>query len=137
MTPENYFDDNLSDTEGKNNNYNNVVLSILYECKNTLAEKSLDDLDRILEKLENDIQSLNISYYEASKDATLEQLLDNIKGLRKSIKDASKIISIMGRIKAESLLLSAINRIIESFINEYGTRLMSTEETIERLLSML
>ena len=134
MTPENYFDDELSITDDNSSNYNNAVLSILYDCKNNLTEKSLDNLDKILKKLENDIQRLYISYYEASKDATLEQLLDNIKSQRKPIKDASKIISIMSKIKAESLLLSAINRIIESFIKAYSTRLVLTKEAIEQLL---
>lgn len=137
MTPENYFDDESASTEDENSNYNNAVLSALYNCKSTLTERSLGDLDKVLEKLENDIQSLNISYYEASKDATLEQLLDNIRGLRKSIKDASKTISITGRFKAESLLLTVINRTIERFISSYKTRLMSTEEAIAQLLSML
>ena len=134
MTPENYFDNEPTDTDDDSNNYNNAVLSILYDCKNNLTEKSLDNLDKILKKLENDIQRLYISYYEASKDATLEQLLDNIKSQRKPIKDASKIISIMSKIKAESLLLSAINRIIESFIKAYRTRLVLTKEAIEQLL---
>ena len=49
MTPENYFDDDSS-TVDNNSNYNNVVLSILYDCKNTLTEKSLDNLDKALEK---------------------------------------------------------------------------------------
>lgn len=137
MTPENYFDDDLSNTKDDSNNYNNVVLSILYDCKNNLTERSLDDLDKVLEKLENDIQSLHINYYEALHDATLEHLLDNIKGLRKSIKDASKTINITGRLKAESLLITVINRTIERFINTYKTGLMSTEEAIAQLLSML
>lgn len=137
MTPETYFDDESTSTEDENNNYNNVVLSVLYNCKDALTNQSLEDLDKVLEKLESDLQNLRISYYEASNDATLEQLLDNIKGLRKSIKDASKTINIIGRLKAESLLLTAINRTIERFINSYKTRLMSTEETIEQLLSML
>lgn len=137
MTPETYFDDELSSTEDEDKNYNNAVLSALYNCKDTLTNRSLEDLDKVLEKLESDLQNLRISYYEASNDATLEQLLDNIKGLRKSIKDASKTINIIGRLKAESLLLTAINRTIERFINSYKTRLMSTEETIEQLLRML
>jgi predicted RNA-binding protein with EMAP domain len=137
MTPETYFDDELASTEDDNNNYNNVLLAMLYNCKDTLTNRSLKGLDKVLEKLESDLQNLRISYYEASNDATLEQLLDNIKGLRKSIKDASKTTHIIGRLKAESLLLTAINRTIEKFINSYKTRLMSTEETIEQLLSML
>lgn len=137
MTPENYFDDNLSDTEDKNNNYNNTVLSILYDCKNTLTEKSLDDLDKVLEKLENDIQSLRINYYEALYDATLEQLAYNIKGQRKSLQSVSKTKDITARFKMEALLLSSIDKTIENYISSYRTRLMSTEETIEQLLSML
>lgn len=137
MTPENYFDDNLSDTEDKNNNYNNAVLSILYDCKNTLTEKSLDDLDKVLEKLENDIQSLRINYYEALYDATLEQLAYNIKGQRKSLQSVSKTKDITARFKMEALLLSSIDKTIENYISSYRTRLMSTEETIEQLLSML
>lgn len=137
MTPENYFDNEPTDAEDDSNNYNNVLLSILYDCKDTLTNRSLEDLNKVLEKLESDLQNLRISYYEASNDATLEQLLDNIKGLRKSIKDASKTINITGRFKAESLLLTVINRTIERFINSYKTRLMSTEEAIVQLLSML
>ena len=137
MTPENYFDDNLSDAEDKNNNYNNAVLSILYDCKNTLTERSLDDLDKVLEKLENDIQSLHINYYEALYDATLEQLAYNIKGQRKSLQSVSKAKDITARFKMEALLLSSIGQTIENYISSYRTRLMSTEETIEQLLSML
>jgi predicted RNA-binding protein with EMAP domain len=137
MTPENYFDNEPTDTDDDSNNYNNVLLAMLYDCKDTLTSRSLEDLDKVLEKLEIDLQNLRISYYEASNDATLEQLLDNIKGLRKSLKDALKINNIKDRLNAESLLLTAINRIIERFINNYKTRLMSTEETIAQLLSML
>ena len=136
MTPENYFDDDSS-TVDNNSNYNNVVLSILYDCKNTLTEKSLDNLDKALEKLENDIQNLLINYYEAPRDATLEQLADNIKSLRKTLKDISKTEDITARFKMEALLLSSIGRTIESYISAYKTRLMSTEEVIDQLLSML
>lgn len=137
MTPENYFDDDLSNTKDDSNNYNNAVLSILYDCKNTLTERSLDDLDKVLEKLENDIQSLRINYYEALYDATLEQLAYNIKGQRKSLQSVSKTKDITARFKMEALLLSSIDKTIENYISSYRTRLMSTEETIEQLLSML
>lgn len=137
MTPENYFDDDSSNTKGNSNNYNNEVLSILYNCKNTLTEKSLDDLDKALEKLENDIQNLLINYYEVPRDATLEQLADNIKSLRKTLKDTSKTEDITARFKMEALLSSSICRTIESYIDSYRIRLVSTEETIEQLLNML
>lgn len=137
MTPENYFDDDLSNTKDDSNNYNNVVLSILYDCKNNLTERSLDDLDKVLEKLENDIQSLHINYYEALHDATLEQLACNIKGQRKSLQSVSKTKDITARFKMEALLLSSIGKTIENYISSYRTRLMSTDEAIEQLLSML
>ena len=137
MTPENYFDDDLSNSKDGSNNYSNAVLSILYECKNTLTERSLDNLDKVLEKLENDIQNLHINYYEASNDATLEQLSYNIKGQRKSLQSVLKAKDTTAIFKMEALLLSSIDKIIENYISAYRTRLVSTEETIKQLLSML
>lgn len=137
MTPENYFDNEPSTTDDNSSNYNNAVLSILYDCKNNLTEKSLDNLDKILKKLENDIQRLYISYYEAPKDATLEQLLDNIKSQRKSLQSVLKAKDTTAIFKMEALLLSFIDKIIENYISAYRTRLVSTEETIKQLSSRL